>query len=544
MAPNLSEAGFKKQTFVQGAAVIAAAHIMIKVIGAAFKIPLDSMILKTEGMGIYNSSYSIYNWLFMISTAGLPVAVSKMVAESASVGNYAEARKIFSIAKRLLFIVGIVGSAVLFFGAEMFANALSAPSAKYAIMTMAPSLFCVAMMSAYRGFFQGLNNMTPTAVSEVVEALGKLVVGLGLAYAFVPYGVHYGAAGAIGGVTTGTFLGLILLFVYTAFFKRKVPEFGRRAKSPSIKAGYVRPGRQILKQLIIIAIPVTLGVSVFTLTTLIDTTMVMNQLKLLGYSEAERLSMYGYLGRAVTMFNLPPTVISAIAVSIVPAVASALAVGNKYLAAKTAKSALRITILISLPCAVGLCVLASPILQLLYKDSNYSELLNVMGLAVALVTLVQVGNAILQANGKVWTPVINMAIGGVVKVVVNLILVSRPAINIYGAPVGTFLCYFTVMALNLLAIKRATDIKYEFSDFILRPIVSVLIMSMATVVTYEYINKAVGSYIVAMGISMIVAAVVYFGIMFAVGGIKREDVLQLPKGKYIYAILQRAHLMK
>lgn len=537
MTDNLTGHKSAKQTFVQGATIIAAAHILVKVIGAGFKIPLELMILGKEGMGIYNSAYTIYNWLFMISTAGLPVAVSKMVSESVSVGNTVEAKKIFSISKRLLLLVGAVGSAVLFFGAELFADALAAPSAKYAIMAMAPSLFFVALMSAYRGYFQGQNNMTPTAISEVIEALGKLVVGLALGFACIGYGLQYGAAGAIGGVTTGTAFGLAALLLYSGATRR------RSAKYTSRSRGAVRSTGSLLRQLIYIAIPITLGVSVFTLTSLIDTAMVMNQLQGLGYSESQRLTMTGYLGHAVTMFNVPPTIISAIAVSIVPAVCAALAVGNRRLAVENTKSALRITILLALPCAVGLCVLASPILQLVYKDANYSFLLNVMGLAVALVTLVQVGNAILQSYGKVWVPVINMAVGGVVKIVVNLALVSRPEININGAPIGTLLCYFTVMALNLRSIKKVTGISYEFSDFVLRPLVSVLVMGMATLVSYDFFNSLLSNYIASMLLAICVAGVVYFSMMFLVHGVKREDVLLLPKGKQLYALLCKFHLL-
>lgn len=528
----------KKQTFVQGAAIIAIAHITIKAIGALFKIPLERMILGTEGMGIYNASYTIYNWLFMISTAGLPVAVSKMVAESSAVGNFAEAQKIFKISRRLLFAVGVVGSLALFFGARFFANALGAPSAEYTIMAMAPSLFFVSIMSSYRGFFQGLNNMTPTAISEVAEALGKLLIGLTLGFILIPLGVAYGAAGAIGGVTMGTAVSLLYLLGYYLFQRRKIKAEVFRAKMP-VKSGWV-----LLRQLIKIAIPVTLGVSVFTLTTLIDTAMVMNQLKYLGYTESQRLSMNGYLGHAVTMFNVAPTIISAIAVSIVPSIASSLSIGNLSQAKNNTKSALRLTIILGFPCAVGLCALAVPILKFVYDDSNYSFLLNVMGLAVALVTLVQVGNAILQANGRVWVPVNNMAIGGAVKIIVNLVLVSRPEININGAPVGTFLCYFTVMALNLRAIKMVSGIKYEFSDFVFKPGISALIMGVMAVLSYDFLHNLVPSNIVSLLGAIAIAGGIYLIMLLLIGGLKKEDILLMPKGKKIADFMYKFRLIR
>jgi len=587
--------GATKQTFVQGAAVIAVAHILIKVIGALYKIPLQRMVIGTAGMGIYNQAYLIYSLLFMISTAGLPVAISKMVAEATAIGNEAEADKIFRVSKKLMFVVGIVSSAILFFGAPLFAQMLGSSMVENAIMAMAPSIFFVAMMSSYRGYYQGRSNMNSSAVSEVIEALGKLVIGIALAYMvmgqFLPqvmdmaansgieglntgsYGAFvnsvgaavkeinklggvissqlaavqdgvsnaltFGAAGAIGGVTTGTACGLVYLIIHNVVAKRKLKKHTVIDTTQRVSSS-----RRILKQLVKIAIPVTLGVSVFSLTTVIDATTVMQILSWLGYNDTERLTMNGYLGQAQTMFNVPPTIIAAIAISIVPAVASALKLNDKKQAMETTKSALRITILFALPCAIILSVLAEPIFRLVYSDSAYAFLLNVMGLAVVMVSLVQVGNAILQANGKVWTPVINMAIGGAVKIGVNMLLVSIPEININGAPIGTLLCYTTVMALNLKDIKKVANIKYEFSDFVLRPLVSAIVMGFAAIVTYDFAERIAGSNLIGLGAAGIVAVLVYLAMMFMVKGIKREDVLLLPKGEGILRLFQKMRLMK
>ncbi len=530
----------KSQSFLWGAAIIAASHILIKVIGAVFKIPLDAYILKTEGMGIYNSAYIIYNWLFMLSTAGLPVAISKMVSESYAIGNVKETQRIFSIAKALMFVLGLCGFCVLFFGAKTFSSLLGAPSAKYAMMALAPSLFFTSMMSAYRGYSQGMKNMIPTALSEIAEALGKLCMGLWLALHFIGMGVEYGAAGAIGGVTLGTAFGFILLWVNNALSYRR-RKADKQLHNDSL---HVRSRKKLLKQLIVIAIPITLGVSVFTLTSLIDTTMIMNQLATLGYAEKARLSLYGYLTRAVTMFNVPPTVIAAISISVVPTISSAISASLREKAVETAKSAMRITILFSFPCAVGLSVLAAPILQLLYHDASHSFLLNVMGLAVACVTLVQTSNAILQAYGKVWKPVMHMAIGGLIKIIVNLLLVSRPEININGAPIGTFLCYMTVMLLNMISIKKITNITYEFSDFVIKPLLCVLVMGAATIICYDFIFRNTMNYVVALLGSIIFACIVYAVMIFFVRCIKKEDILLLPKGDKIYALLVKAHIMR
>lgn len=527
----------KNKNFVIGAFIIAVSHILVKVIGALYKIPLDTYILQTEGMGIYNSSYTIYNWLFVISTAGLPVAISKMVAESTAKGNYDEARKIFRISKGLLLCVGVVAAAAMFFFAHQFSSLISAPSAYLTMMCMAPSLLFVSLSSSYRGFYQGQQNMLPTALSEVIEAFSKLALGLSLAYfAMQTYSEYYiASAGAITGVTIGTALSLVYLFFYNMVNIRKFPRGNLDKALPR--------GKTVLVRLVKIAIPVTIGVSVFTLTSVIDTAMVMNQLKGLGYIEEQRLSMFGYLNRAIALFNLPPTIIAAIAISIVPTIAAALALKNNNTAIRNAKSALRITILFAVPCAAGLSALAKPILSLLYHDGNYSFLLNIMGIAVVFVTLVQVCNAILQAWGHVWLPVKNMLIGGVVKVVVNLVLVSRPEININGAPIGTLLCYFTVMALNIYDLKRITGMKFELMSFVVKPVITAIATAAGAIFCHRLISPYVSSTVIQVAVSIVAGGLFYFISLFVVRGIDRDDVLLLPKGDKIANILKKFRLI-
>ncbi len=527
----------KNKNFVIGAFIIAISHILVKVIGAVYKIPLDTYILKTEGMGIYNSSYTIYNWLFVVSTAGLPVAISKMVAEATAQGNYGEARKIFRISKMLLLCVGIVAAGAMFFFAHQFSNVISAPSAFLTMQCMAPSLFFVSLASSYRGFYQGQQNMLPTAISEVIEAFSKLALGLSLAFfAMQTYGEYYiGSAGAISGVTIGTAISCLYLILYNAFNIRKFPTQNASQKMPSSK--------KVLGKLVRIAIPVTIGVSVFTLTSVIDTAMVMNQLQGLGYIEEQRLSMFGYLNRAIALFNLPPTIIAAIAVSIVPTIAAALALKNNQTAIRNAKSALRITILFAVPCAAGISALAQPILKLLYHDGNYSFLLNIMGIAVVFVTMVQVCNAILQAWGHVWLPVKNMFIGGVVKVVINLLLVSRPEVNINGAPIGTLLCYMTVMSLNIYDLKRITGMKFEFSGFILKPVITAIATAAGAILCHTLLSNFISSNVVLVGASICVGGLFYLISLFAVKGLQEDDVALLPKGEKIGKILKKFHLI-
>ena len=531
----------KKNSFVAGALIIAISNIIVKIIGAVYKIPLDRFILGTEGMGIYSSSYTIYNLLFVISTAGLPVAISKMIAEAEAQHEYKKSEKIFRVSKYLLFCLGISAFFILFFFSKSFAEIISSPDSYITMAVMAPSLFFVSMASSYRGFYQGKQNMLPTAVSEVIEALSKLIFGLSIAYVLkINYDKYYiSSAGAIAGISIGTFLSFLFLAFYSLSQRRK-----QRMTIKSFSANTcTESSLSILKRLIGTAVPITLGVCVFTLTSLIDTATVMNQLEGLGYSKFDRSSLYGYLNRAITLFNMPPTIINAIAVSIVPSVSAFLAVKNKNAALRNTKAALKITVIFALPCAVGLSVLARPILSLLYGDPEHSFLLNIMGLAVLFVTVVQITNAIMQSWGNVWGPVFHMLTGGIVKVVLNLYLVSRPEININGAPIGTLMCYITVMCLNLISLIRSTGVKLGFGEFIMKPFVTAVITAFTAYLSYDFIASHMSSQTVSLFLSIGITAVVYFAALLLVRGINEDEILLIPKGEVILKLLKKYKLI-
>ena len=522
----------KKQGFLQGALIIAIAHVIVKIIGALYKIPLTRFILGPDGIGIYNSSYTIYNVLFIVSTAGLPVAISKMVSESIAKENYNEALKIFKVSRVILFILGVLGFCILLFGANAFAEFLKIPSAGIAMMAMAPSLFFVALMSAYRGFYQGMSNMMPTAISEVIEASGKMFVGLLLSYLFLSYGTEYAASGAILGVSTGTFIAALFLMLY--WFKLR-PEVKKLCKSDQ----KTTKSKTIAINLIKLAVPITLGASVFTLASVIDLTMIMRQLASLGFDEDARTTMYGYYsGYAVTMFNLPPTIIASLAVSIVPAVSVALVKKDFVSATKTVETAIRITLLIALPCAVGMSVLSGPILNLAFGDTGAELLLKILAYGVIFVSVVMVANAIIQAKGKVWIPVINMCIGGLVKIVVNYILVGNINININGAPVGTVLCYLTTATLDLIAIHKYFAPDYGIG-FIVKTIASVVLMGFCADASYNLMIGITSSNSISLMVSIILSAIVYFALLLVLKTIKKQDVLAMPRGEMLAKLLKK-----
>ncbi len=505
-------AGIKKQSFLKGTAVLVAANFLVKVIGAVFKIPL-AHILEEEGMALFSSAYNFYAILFVIATAGLPVAVSKMVSESSAKGNEPEARKIFRAALYLLTVIGLIGSCILFFCANLLAKSVGSENSALGIMAIAPAIFFVAVMSAFRGYFQGRSSMTPTALSEVSEALGKLVIGLLLASLLLHKGLINSAAGAVLGVTAGSFLGFITIFIIYFIDKKRI----HRATLPIPQP--VRSMRKILAELAVIAIPITLGAAVSSLTNLIDLFMIRQRLGTLivtpdfavtlkeyfALAEQEvkigaQLSnkaaevIYGaYSGYAVPMFNLPLTIVTALSMCLVPAISGSFALKAMNKVRSLTETSVRLTTLFALPCAAGLSALAEPILIVVYNNARAHSMLAILGWAVVFVCLVSVTTAILQASGRVMIPVINMGIGAIVKIISGFFLLATPGINIGGAPISTVICYFTISMLNLIAIAKIIKPKFSLMGNLIKPIVAALIMIPVSRYSFAVISRFMGA---------------------------------------------------
>lgn len=529
------------QSIVAGSLILLLANLLVKIIGAVFKIPLVSL-LGNEGMGYFNAAYQIYAGLFVVATAGLPVAVSKMVSASTVQGNTKEVKNIFKCAYIMFIVIGIVGSCVLYFGADRLQSLTKYDNTANAIRTIAPAIFFVSLMSVYRGFFQGLSNMVPTAISEVTEAFAKLTVGYVCAYFLIKKSLPAAASGAIFGVTCGTVLSCAVLMLI--YIKEKKNIYADMASSPDSP-----PLGKICAELIKIAIPVTISASVFTLTNMIDYALIgrnLNSIK--DFLPASPTELYGmYTGKAVVLYNLPPTLIMALCMSLVPAVSRANALGNKQLISETATQSLKFTLMFSLPCCVGLFVLADPILRLLFPSNDAALLLKLLSPAVLFVSMVLVSNAVLQATGHVMTPVINIAAGGIFKVIINTQLVSNPSININGAPIGTTVCYFVYMLLNLIQIKKITNAQIGFS-FWIKPFVSAVVMAVIAYALYGVLSPVLGGGKLMLAVLLVICGgisfVAYMLTLLTSGGISKDDISKMPKGDTILSILVKLKLVK
>ena len=532
----MNQQPIRKQSFLHGAAVLALATLIVKIIGAFYKIPLGN-IIHDDGYGYFTTAYDIYSVLLTISTAGLPVAMSRMISEAQALGNHAQIKRIYKSSLYVFLTIGILGSGGMLLLCRQLATFMEQPNAWASIAALAPAVLFVCVISSYRGFFQGQSDMTPTSVSQVFEALCKLFIGLGAAWLVMRQtgDVALAAGGAILGVTVGT----VISALYLGIKHRKAVAY------LSEQGGVVKPMAVTIRQLLSIAIPITIGAAGLQLINLVDAKIVMSQLKdAVGFSQTQADNLKGIYNFCQTLFNLPAAFIVPITVSIIPSITSYLTMKNDRGAWLIEESAVRITALLGLPCGVGLAVLAPEILVMLrgYGPTQLATgvpILVIFGVAVIFNCMVLLTNAIFQAHGNVTTPLINMLIGGIVKVVVNYALVARPQLNIIGAPIGTFCCYLTILALNLFVMRRTLrDHCPRILRTLAKPLGASLVMGAAAWAAAGLLSRFLGSAsLICLG-SIALACIVYAVMVLALRIITLEDCMLLPKGEKIARVLR------
>ena len=539
----------KQNSFFGGAAILAAGILIVKLIGMFYKIPLIN-IIGEAGAADFNNAYNIYAVLLTVSTAGLPVAVSKLVSEANALNRRNQVRRTFRLALVLFLTLGLISFLVMFFRADALAGMMNDSKAAAGIRALAPAVVCVGCLAALRGYSQGHSNMAPTSVSQIIEALCKLVVGLGLAFWLVKQGKDpdVAAAGAITGVTVGTVVALI--YMVLDFFLSRGREDTHGTDRPD-SAG------SILANILKIAVPITLSSSMVGIVTVIDSSLVQGQLQsALNLTEKASRTLYGNYSGALNIYNLPTSLMAAITASVIPAVSAALARRDRRGAARITGSALRITALLSFPMGVGLFVLGTPIIRLLFPSLNVEvagPLLSTLGIATPFVCMVLVCNSVLQAHGFINLPVIVMVLGGIVKIVNNYNLVG--AIGIAGAPVGNILCFGLALVLDLVVITRVIPNRPRLLPIFAKPAVASAVMGGAAWAVYGLLSRILSSEQVdqagqtvravsrmgnAAGIflAIAVAGVVYLVLVIALRAISRDDLALMPKGDKLARLLR------
>lgn len=587
----MAEKQRKSQTLLNGALILSIATVIIKVIGVIYKIPLSNMI-GTVGRGLFDSAYSLYVPIYTISMAGLPVAISNMVSKAMALGRYRDVKVIHKVAKRLFLIVGILGTLAMLILTYPYALSAKNMDIIPAVLVITPSILFCCIMSSYRGYYNGLSNMTPTAFSQVLEALGKLIFGLVCAKWAINYGLSrfeqgltvfgqtvanetealsaiypYAAAGATAGVTLGTVIGVIYLVIM-----HKV-KGDRISKTELASAPKPEKSGVIAKKMLKFAIPVALSSLVFSITNLIDSITIQNRLEhvvlnnldliremysteLVGILDADiKNFLYGAYSLSLDFRNLIPSITMTLGISAIPALSAAWAVKNKREIKISIESVMRVTMLVAMPCGVGMGVLAQPILAAFYGSGEAASgvsiaapVLTVYGFTIFLMALSQPMTNMLQALDKTKIPLISLSIGAVVKLVANCIFVTIPSINVNGAIIGTVLCYVVIVTINFLAIVKTTKVRINLVSVFVKPIFCGILCGVGAYTSFGLCNRFIPDFslaghdlknILCLGIGIGFGALIYVISMLLVKGISKDDVNMLPKGEKIAKILAK-----
>ncbi len=494
---------------LKGAFILALAGLAAKFLGVFFKIPLQRLI-GDEGMGLFGLPYPLYTLMLSISITGFPAAISKLISERLAYEDIEGANRIFKISLAMLMLIGLFSSAFLFFGAEYIIALLNWPQdAYYSILGLSIAPLFVSIMSAFRGYFQGMQFMGPTAISQIVEQVGRVVIGVGLSYYTISMGIGYAAGAASFGASAGAILGVVVLVIYYFLFNQGPRRIYFKPTNKDIQQKV--SSWQVVREIIWFAIPISIGGVLSSIMTLIDAVMVPSRLIQGGYSSAEITVLYGQLtGKAVTLVNVPLTFSIAMAASIIPAIAESYSKNNSYELKHKIKSAMKTTIIIALPAAAGLYLLAPQIIGLLWGQGEAGgHILRILSFNVIFISIGQILGSILQGMNRVYIPLRSLLIGAIIKVVVSYYLLMS-SLNILGAVMGSIAGYCVVMVLNYIEVKKTIGFKIEIKNSILKPIMATIFMTLAIYYIHPWMQTRLQSENIATLISVAAAMIVYF----------------------------------
>ena len=531
----------KKQSFMKGAAILSASTLIVKLLGLLFSIPLANFI-DPEGMSHFYIAYNIFGLFLMLSTAGLPIAVSRMVGTAFSQGHRREADQVFSVAFWLFFSLGLLGCLVMFFGADQIAQWYGSPAANFAIMALAPTLFFISIESSLRGYFQGRSNMIPTATSQTIEAVTKVIIGVGLAF-YIIRSVkvdpdRWAAVGAIIGVSVSAALGAVYLLLYKLFQGRWDRRHARGQEEPSLVSR-----QEMLRSLVRFAVPITIGSCFLSLLDTVDGAILMNRLQEAARFTQEQADWWnGTLGHARKFFDLPGAFVVPISTSLLPILSGAIAAKDHHQVDRISSTALRVTLLIGIPSSVGMGVFSKPICQLLlYNQPEVAQeaapLLTMLSVAIAFSGMLFTTNAILQSFGRATRPVVDMAVGGIIKIVLSYLLIGIPQVAAMGSAISTVVSYVVMVVLNLFAIRTSLPHMDSVVKTALPLLLSSAVMGGVSYGAYGLLSLLVSPRVAvlpAIGLAILVYAVCV--VVFR--GVSYDDVVMLPKGQTLARLLR------
>lgn len=568
--------------------VLGSSMIIVKLMGMIYKILLSNQY-GGVGTGLFNSAYALYNPLFMLSTAGFPIAISRMVSESITKKRYKDVKQIHRVSVPIFVIAGCLCFLVMVLGGFLYVKIIHADNAIFAVLCLSPTIFFGCLMSIYRGYFEGMRNMVPTAISEIIEATCKLFLGFTASFLVTKYGMsRYEATGyvfgtkcanmteaetviipiAIGAAITGISLGSLFGFLFL-FIRYKRGGDGITREEILHSPPPQKPSRT-LRIMVRTAIPIGLGSIIMSLADMVDSTLVNIRINNIMQNDPESLLnvygslipdyvyetgsthtfLYGCYGIALTLMMLVTAVTQVFGTTALPSVTAAWTSGNKEQLKKSMETVMRVTTLVTIPSGIGMSVLAEPLLSLIYHGSSVadeveigSRVLTIMGISVIFIATSTPLCSMLQAIGRMDVPLKLFAAGMLIKIVVNYVLVGIPAINIQGANIGSIVCYGFVTVAALFVLCRETGIVPDFVSIFVKPLIAGIICGAAAYFS-EILFDFVFRQRIATILAVAAAVIVYVIALLMLKAIKREDILQMPKGNKIVKLLEKRRLIR
>lgn len=559
-----------------------ASMIIVKFVGMLFKIPLANILHET-GMAYFSTAYTLFTTIYALTVTGLSAAVARMVAENSTKGRFRDVRKLLRLATIIFVIIGLIGSLIILFSAKGLSNFSKNPDAYWSIAMVAPAIFFCCLMASYRGYYEGLSDMIPTAITQVVEVIIKLVTGLvfsGLVIAiakkqFTDTGIVFGtavdsldnaitaalpfaSAGAIVGVSLSTLIGFIYIYIR---FKLRGDSITREQLVQSPKAMRTKV---LLYRLIKIAIPITLGAVVLQLSALIDSLTITNRLEycyslkpeyftalygaLLKPNENMNVFLFGCFSTVITVFNLVPAFTNIFGKSALPNVTKAWTIKDKASVKLNIESVIRVTMLVAAPAGFGIAFLAKPITTLLFGSSVGtievgSPLLIGLGIGAIFLALVSPLNAVMQGIGRMDLPVKYLFTGAMIKLVLNIILIGIPSINIMGASISTVCCYGTIAFLTLSKLRKISSVRLNFVGILIKPLISGFFCGFSAFLCNFSLTFITNNSIITL-LSIFVGGVVYVISLSVLNALSRDDIFMLPAGDKIVKVLEKFRVIR
>lgn len=508
--------------FLKGTLILTVSSIVVKVIGSLNWIIL-SRVLGGEGIGLYQMGFPIYLMAITLSSAGIPVAISIITAEKLAQKDFLGAKRVFNVSLRLLFVTGLVFASALFFGAHWLIDNhwIRDSRAYYSIIALAPAVFFVTFLASFRGYLQGWQIMTPTAASEIVEQLMRVVTMIVFANMFMPHGLAYAAGSASMGAGVGAFCALLVLMWFYGRLKQKLKADLQQQNPLATRES----ARAIISRLLRLALPVSMSSLMLPVVANLDLLIVPQRLEAAGFHISQATEFFGYLtGMAVPLINLATIFTAAMTISLVPAISESRALNDVFgIRAKT-RTAFRVALIITCPCFVGMYFLAEKIAALIYNAPGAADAIQTMSVGILLLGLHQISTGILQGLGRTSIPVINMILAAAVKVFLSWTLTAIPTLGIKGAAMATVVDFGLAAVLNMIFIYKYTGFALSFSG-VFKPAVSAAAMGAAV---YGVITLAVSWGAWAILAAIAVAVPVYGGVLLAVGGMGKDDLESLP----------------